>query len=380
MRVADLFSGCGGMSLGLRGAGMEPVFAADHWLEAGEVYEKLMGHAPLQLDLHDVVEATRKVRRHKVDVIAGGPPCQDFSSAGDRVERSRADLTRCFAETVSAVRPQWFIMENVLLARSSDAYAKAKRVFRSAGYGLTETVMNAAHYGVPQIRKRLIVVGRLEEEDGFLSPWIDDGRSELPMTVRDYVGDEFGIEYYYRHPRVWEKRAIYSIDEPAATIRTVNRPIPGNYRVHPNDATHPTGVRQLTPKERARIQTFPARFKYDCSMTMADEMVGNAVPVKLAEFVGRQVLRYEKMRSKERDLEEFRGWLVDVSGLQERSAGNVISRLRRARGMLGMKRFVDPRDAAHELGKSEEFAQLTVTVRSQLRRALGLYAEFAGKR
>lgn len=380
MRVADLFSGCGGMSLGLKAAGLEPVFAADHWFEASEVYNRLLKHQPHQLDLARVTEAASKVRRERVDVIAGGPPCQDFSAAGERVERGRANLTLSFAETVSAVRPKWFIMENVQLARLSDTYARARRVFKAAGYGLNEAVMNASLYGVPQLRKRLILVGRLEEDDGFLMPWIEDGQSDEPLTVRGYLGDELGIEYYYRHPRVWEKRAIYSIDEPAATIRTVNRPIPSNYRAHPNDAAAPHGIRQLTPTERARIQTFPKRFKYECSATAADEMVGNAVPVKLAEYVGRVVMRYEDMRGKEADLEEFRGWLVVGKELLPRSAGNVVSRLRRARGFLGGKRFVDPRDAAHELDKQKEFLKLTVTVRSQLRRALDLYAEFAGRR
>ncbi len=106
-------------------------------------------------------------------------------------------------------------------------------------------------------------------------------------------------------------------------------------------------------------------------------MVGNAVPVKLAEYVGHVILRYESMRGKEADLDAFRAWLVDGHHrLQERSAGNVISRLRRARAFLGDRRFGDPRDAAHELDKQRDFQLLTVTVRSQLRRALGLYAEF----
>lgn len=379
MRVADMFSGCGGMSLGLTAAGLDPVFAADSWQEANQVYEHLVGHRSQLLDLSCVAEAASKVRRERVDIIAGGPPCQDFSAAGERIERGRANLTRSYAETVSAVRPTWFIMENVQLAQSSDAFAAARRVLKKAGYGLTETVMNASLYGVPQLRKRLIVVGRLEEEDGFLAPWIEDGQSDSPLTVRNYMGEELGIEYYYRHPRVWEKRAIYSIDEPSPTIRTVNRPIPKNYRAHPNDAAAPEGIRQLTPMERARLQTFPKRFKYECSATAADKMVGNAVPVKLAEFIGGVVMRYEDMRGKEADLEDFRGWLMDGKDLLPRSAGNVVSRLKRARSFLGGKRFVDPRDATHALDKQGEFQKLTVTVRSQLRRALDLYAEFSGR-
>jgi len=378
MRVADLFSGCGGMSLGLRASGMEPVFAADHWSEAAEVYTHLLEHAPKILDLSDVVRTVTHVRRERPDIVAGGPPCQDFSAAGNRKEAARADLTLAYAEAVVAIRPTWFVMENVLLARSSVAYKRARKLFEQAGYGITEKVLNAAYYGVPQIRKRLIVIGRQDELDDFLSEEIDDRATDEALTVRDYVGDEFGIQFYYRHPRVWEKRAIYSIDEPAATIRTVNRPIPMTYRSHPMDAAPPRGIRQLTPRERARVQTFPKRIKFRCSMTMADEMVGNAVPVKLAEHVGRAIMAHEKIRGSEPSLESFRYWLSDCRGFNERSAGSVLSRLKRSKKFLRGQRFTDHRDAAHALSKVSEFAALPSSVRSQIRRALELYAEFNG--
>ena len=244
MRSADLFAGCGGMSLGLKRAGFEPVFAADHWVEATEVYSKLVKHQARIMDLSDIVATASGVRRENPDIVAGGPPCQDFSAAGKRTECKRANLTLSFAEVVAAVRPTWFVMENVQLAQASSAYARAKARLSGAGYGITEVVLNAAYYGVPQIRKRLIVVGRQDEDDGFLESFFEDRRQDEAMTVRDFLGDELGVEVYYRHPRVWEKRAIYSVDEPSATIRTVNRPIPKNYRPHPRDAALPRGVRQ----------------------------------------------------------------------------------------------------------------------------------------
>lgn len=377
MRVADLFAGCGGMSLGLQRAEHELVFAADRWLEAAEVYGTLLKHQAKVMDLSDVVATASLVRRARPDIVAGGPPCQDFSAAGKRTECRRADLTLSFAEVVVAVRPTWFVMENVPLAQASKAYARAKARFAEAGYGLTEVTLNAAYFGVPQNRKRLIVVGRQDEGDEFLVPFLEARRRDEPMTVREFVGDDLDVDVYYRHPRVWERRAIYSVDEPAATIRTVNRPIPKNYRPHPLDAALPRGVRHLTPWERARIQTFPKGIRFKCTNTMADEMVGNAVPVALAASIGRVIRDFEQMRGNERGLEDFREWLSTHHSFNDRSAGNVLSRLKRARKLLGGRRFRDPRDAAHELHKHAEYAELSCSVRSQLKRAVELYFEFS---
>jgi DNA (cytosine-5)-methyltransferase 1 len=359
---------------------MEPVFAADSWDEATDVYASLLKHKPKVMDLSDVVKTAGLVRRERVDLISGGPPCQDFSSAGKRTECRRANLTLSFADTVAAVRPTWFIMENVPLATHSKAYARARSRLSDAGYGLTEMTLNAAYFGVPQLRKRLFVVGRQDEHDGFLDSWLEDRATDKELTVSEYLGDEIDIDYYYRHPRVWEKRAIYSVDEPAATIRTVNRPIPANYRPHPNDAASPVGIRQLTPKERARVQTFPKSIKFHCSNTAADEMIGNAVPVSLAANVGRAIKEFEKMRGNEPGLDHFREWLSAQHQFNDRSAGNVLSRLKRTRKLLGGRRFEDYRDAAHELRKHKEYAELSVSVRSQLKRALELFSEFARQR
>lgn len=78
------------------------------------------------------------------------------------------------------------------------------------------------------------------------------------MTLRDYYGDSLGFEYYYRHPRNYSRRAVFSIDEPAPTMRGVNRPVPKGYHGHPNDACPIyEGMHVLTTEERGWIQTFP---------------------------------------------------------------------------------------------------------------------------
>lgn len=382
MRVADLFCGCGGLSSGFQSAGHKIVFAADTWSRARLVYDTNFDHASRKLDLSDVVEAAFAVSRQSPEVIVGGPPCQDFSIAGLRTEAANADLTIAFSEIVRTCRPLWFVMENVPAAASSRAWAIARRRLRAAGYGLTELELDASLYGVPQLRKRAFMIGRMDENEGFLDEDIQDQKADRPLTVREYLGNEFGVECYYRHPRHWGRRAIYSIDEPAATIRSTNRPIPPKYRAHPLDAAPLDGVRPLNCFQRARLQTFLPEFVFDKSLTPSevDMMVANAVPVRLADVLADCIEDYEVKR--EVSLEkEFRAWLRETQCYTDRSAGNVISRLKRLRKLIGpVTLFHETLDAVHALDKIPEFLRFSSSVKSQLRRAIYLRSEFAGRR
>jgi len=119
------------------------------------------------------------------------------------------------------------------------------------------------------------------------------------MTVREYLGDELDIDYYYRHPRNYSRRGIFSVDEPAPTVRGVNRPVPDGYKGHPGDPIKVSRkLRPLTTSERARLQTFPANFKWVGSKTDLEQMIGNAVPVRLAEFVAKAILEYAEISYK----------------------------------------------------------------------------------
>lgn len=238
-------------------------------------------------------------------------------------------------------------------------------------------VLNAAFFGVPQLRKRLFVIGRSGEGEGFLEDHLHEGKAEQPLTVRGYLDDELRTEFYYRHPRTWQRRAIYSIDEPAATIRSTNRPIPRTYKRHPQDAAPKREARPLTPEERSRIQTFSRHYRFAGTNTDKDLMVANAVPVVLAEHIGRAILRYEEERAMGAIDDNFRAWLTRKQKLTERSAGNVLSRVRRAQRILGKPiRSTDPREVVHELEKRPDFQRLTTSVRSQLKRAVQLHSDF----
>ena len=119
--------------------------------------------------------------------------------------------------------------------------------------------------------------------------------AEKEMTVGEFFGDKIDFQYYYRHPRSYARRGVYSIDEPSATIRGVDRPIPPDYTVHRGDKAdpHTEDVRVLTSHQRARIQTFPEDFEFTGIKSIDQILTGNAVPVKMASFVASSIKNYD---------------------------------------------------------------------------------------
>lgn len=294
MKVVDLFCGCGGLSLGFERAGMDVVAGFDNWQDALDVYRRNFTHPAIRTDLSNVDESVEKIRQFEPDMIIGGPPCQDFSSAGKRNEdNGRGDLTVCYARIISEIKPQWFVMENVERIMKTQKLLDALAFFRAAGYGLTYMVLNAALCGVPQKRKRFVMVGKMGAEDNFLKESLLANLSDHEMTVAEYFGDKLNVKYYYRHPRSYARRGIFSTDEPSATIRGVNRPMPQGYSLHPGDPVKSLdGIRSLTSRERSMIQTFPEDFDFNGTKTNVEQMIGNAVPVNLGYYVADAIFRY----------------------------------------------------------------------------------------
>ena len=297
MKAVDLFCGCGGMSLGFENAGIEVLAAYDNWATAINIYKNNFKHPVYDLDLN-AEEAIGHIKAHNSDMIIGGPPCQDFSIAGGRNMGERANLTIRFADIVSQVKPAWFVMENVYNIERMPILPKVKRIFKKAGYGLTIRVLNASYCGVPQARRRYFMIGLLDAEDDFLGRMLDLAESKIQMTVRDYLGDTLHTQFYYMHPRSYNRRAVFTVDEPSATIRGVNRPIPQGYKKHNGDKADVADgvVRALTTKERSYIQTFPKDFVLDGKKTDVEQAIGNAVPVKLATFVALRIIEYIRMQ------------------------------------------------------------------------------------
>lgn len=297
LKVLDLFAGCGGMSLGFQKAGFEICAAFENWQPAIETYRKnFPNHETIDIDIRELEKSSEDLSKYKPDMIIGGPPCQDFSSAGKRDESlGRADLTVVFARIISRLNVEMFVMENVERATKSNAYEKSKRIFARSGYGLTEIVLDASLCGVPQKRKRLFLIGDKNSSNDSLKPYLIRNLASKRMSVRDFLGNDLDVEHYYRHPRTYQRRGVFSIDEPSPTIRGVNRPIPKTYKSHPGDTELvENGVRALTTKERSLLQTFPRKFEFIGNKSQVEQMVGNAVPVNLAKFVAKAILEYRK--------------------------------------------------------------------------------------
>lgn len=294
MNVVDIFSGCGGLSLGFQSAGMNVVAAYDNWPAAVWVYNVNFDHPVHTLDLSSEASAAMNISQYHPDMIIGGPPCQDFSSAGLRNEdNGRGNLTVSYAKIISIIRPEWFVMENVSTITKTNKLASAIDIFKEAGYGLTQIVLNAALCGVPQKRKRFFMIGRLGADDNFMLDFIKGRLAKKELTVKEYFGDKIDFEFYYRHPRSYARRGIFSVHEPSPTVRGVNRPIPSGYPLHPNDPVKSLdGIRPLTTAERAMIQTFPESFYFCGSKSEIEQMIGNAVPVNLGKFIASSILDY----------------------------------------------------------------------------------------
>ena len=319
----DLFAGAGGLTLGFKSAGLEPVFAVeiDPW--AARTYKANFGAHVLDhpIETVDTFPAA--------DVVIGGPPCQGFSPLGrDRDEGSRTELNRLwrhFLRAVEQVRPRVFLIENVPEFLKSDQFATFMRTAkrRIPEYEVDWQVLNAAEYGVPQRRRRGFVIGSRVGAPLWPAPTHGAGSStgEPFMSVRDAIGDLPAVPteqnlHWSRNPRpesiqryravpeggnrfdlaanrpdllptCWKNKKSGTTDvfgrlwwdRPALTIRTeFYKPEKGRF-LHPNED------RPITHREAARLQTFPDDFVFEGSKIEIARQIGNAVPPQLARVL-----------------------------------------------------------------------------------------------
>lgn len=302
-------------------SGHEVIYSADYWSPAHITYSNNFNHQSENIDISDTDKITKKILYlGKPEFIVGGPPCQDFSSAGKGIEGGRAELTVSFSRIIADTGTDYFIMENVPQARKSKSYAAAKEIFYNKGYGLSEIVVDASYYGVPQRRKRLFLIGSLNHEDKEFEDFYKY-QSPLPTTVRDYLPD-IGIEYYYRHPRSYARRAIFSIDEPSPTIRGISRDRPSSYKIHEGDKSADIDIRALTQAERSLIQTFPSDYNWHGNKSEIDQLIGNAVPPilvhNLISYLNYKIFNAEEPKSfykyllEKDDMEKYEKYILSI--------------------------------------------------------------------
>ncbi|GGF73011.1 hypothetical protein GCM10007301_36030 [Azorhizobium oxalatiphilum] len=400
MNVVEVCCGAGGMSLGLRNAGFNIVAAYDTWAPALAVYKDNFpmkktllrplplnrGHHGKAGDLGDLLGLVPEVLLKNVDMIAGGPPCQDFSRAGQQVEGTRADMTLAFAVLIAVVRPEWIMMENVTEVTKSKAWQRARRILKRGGYGLSEMKLDASHYGVGQARKRFILVGRLGEVDGFLSSALEVTKDAPRTNVRDILGD-VGINpsgtsdatrVYFMRP-FSGGQGVRSIDEPCPTIiRSSRERATRGYQAHKNDLAPAAKVPSLSWQELARLQGFPETWKWDGVKRVRDRdvMIANALPAPLAEAVGRAILSRHRGETVPVPEDAFVEWLETVKGYTGTVLRNKSSRLHQARALLKGRVLEDSALEQTMLQRASGFATLSASVRSDLAAVLALHAEW----
>jgi len=333
----DLFAGCGGMTRGFEDSGaFRSVFAVEFDRDAAATYAANFGEHVACGRIEDVAAFPR------ADVVIGGPPCQGFSPLNrEAVGFERRGLWTEYLRALEAVEPQAFVMENVPELLRSAEYAKFRRRAESLGFKVEGEILNAADFGVPQRRRRAIVIGtqasatppwpspthadptlcrHTRPSVEGVGPWVTfreavaglalqpsgrdwhRPRKPRPESVRRYKavprdgGDRFAMQRNLDRaglgdlvPRCWRNKPTGTTDvfgrlwwdRPALTIRTeFYKPEKGRY-------LHPSAHRPITVREAARLMSFPDDFVLpeDQAMTSIARQVGNAVPPLLARRI-----------------------------------------------------------------------------------------------
>ena len=344
--VIDLFAGAGGLSLGFRLAGFRIVSSYDNWQPAVDTYA---ANFPESARL---VSITRDLDLPDAVAIIGGPPCQGFSSAGmRRSDDMRNTLVGEFSHLIARRRPMAFVFENVEGFLTGD---EGRWVFElldpliEAGYRMHLRKVNAANYGVPQHRKRVICIGGLGWDPSFPAPthaafrraWrhltnarglprtptLGEALNELPRAsddedcqLLDHAPFALSDDDLRRaellmpgqcmrdlpeelwHPS-FRRRAFRRVMDGTPTERRGGAPS-GIRRLRLdqpskaitggalNEFIHPIENRSLTIRECATLQTFPSNFRFVGTRSERIQLIGNAVPPRLAYIVADSLRR-----------------------------------------------------------------------------------------
>jgi DNA (cytosine-5)-methyltransferase 1 len=346
IRTVDLFSGAGGLSLGFHNSdlGFKTVFAVEHDVAAATTFERNFGCPVFAGDIEDGPEYPQ------ADVILGGPPCQGFSPLGrDRDDESRVKINglwKHYLDAVRTIKPRAFVIENVPEFLRSEQFVDLIHLLRKdtelRAYTAVYGVLNAADYGVPQVRRRGVLIA-FRDHNGEL-PWPPlpthgpNSESRQPyVTVRNVIGElprrTSGLEpfespgtqhlHFGRQPQAksleryktipaggnrfdlmrkrpditpacWANKPTGTTDvmgrlwwdRPSATIRTeFFKPEKGRY-------LHPSANRVISHREAARLQSFPDSFVFEGNKIEIARQIGNAVPPLLGTALAKYVYEF----------------------------------------------------------------------------------------
>lgn len=348
--VIDTFCGAGGLSLGLELAGFETVLGADYWRAAHDTW--LRNHASpflledlSQCSVQDLLSAAK--RSEAPTVFAGGPPCQGFSSAGSRRhDDSRNTLVAKFGHLAVEMQAPFVIFENVegfLTWQDGNALTSLLETLVAGGYACRVAKVNAANYGAPQLRKRVIVLAGLGLDPGHPEPstsaWGAPGAAlvaagkprtstlgdalslvsaahmiaplsdhstllssgtDLARFVHLRQGDDMRVVPASLRPPSWNRRANRRVEDGTPSERRGGAPA-GIRRLRadepcrtitsasPREFVHPYDHRTLSLRECATIQGFPTDFIFEGGVQDKATLIGNAVAVPVGEALGHHI-------------------------------------------------------------------------------------------
>lgn len=328
LKVVSLFSGCGGMDLGFKGGfeifgrhypenPYDIIFSNDIVQKACNTYQHNFHETPICADIRELSSENIP----KADIVIGGFPCQDFSVAGKRkgltAERGRLYLE--MKRVIEHCNPIAFVAENVDGIRRSNKGDDTSALdiiledFKAMGYNVVYKPLNAANYGVPQNRIRVIIVGIRKDINKNMTYPISEygvGKKYPLMTAKEAIDDlwnQIGITKILNHTeRDYSKAKFYpgkklqgnnriKANRPSPTIRSEHHGnIEGHYwTLDENNQDDVTQWRRLSVRECARMQTFPDDFEFPCAASDAYKQIGNAVPPVLAWNIARAL--YESL-------------------------------------------------------------------------------------
>ena len=341
--VVSLFSGAMGLDIGLEQAGLRTVVAQDidrwcvetirkngHVAIEGDI-RQLLGNDP---HLHGLLDACG-MKGKDIFAVVGGPPCQPFSTAGKRlgVSDQRGQLYEHFVEVVRTLRPRFFVMENVkglasMRSHPNDANSQPVlehilELCHAIGYRTVHGIVDAVHYGTPQFRERLVIIGSRDGENVFLPAPSHFHHHQSPDLRWRTLGDALeGIGEVGPHAKFSSNIAQYLKLVPeggnwrslppevqreamggayesgggkVGFFRRLNRqePSPTLVTSPVQKATllgHPTEMRPLSVSEYARIQGFPDSWRFEGALSDCYRQIGNAVPVPLGKAIGQALV------------------------------------------------------------------------------------------
>lgn len=402
-RVISLFSGAGGMDLGFINAGFDIVWANDFFKEAVESYQKNVDE---RIVYGDITKIDSSEMPDNIDLVIGGFPCQGFSIAN--IKRSMKDernfLYKEMLRVINDKKPKFFVAENVkgiLSMKKGKVFEMIKKDFKKLGYSVDARLLNAAEYGIPQARERVVIIGnRIGVKNPYPTPthWVDSKKYESkkglkkPITVEETIGflsdvrlsdkpitlengmviynhmaatnvydkfwgrkykvkqedicdylrmwrdkagyttkkvdDHFGYKYTAGHwfrkdnhsgsiPKPsdwWELKKILGFDSKydkkvttmvekeikfEQSLRITNWDRPSDTITATSPEIHVNRERRLSARECAMLQTFPMDYEFVGSLNIIYRQIGNAVPVKLAEQIAKEI--YDVLKNEESD-------------------------------------------------------------------------------